>query len=155
MTPRRLSQAGFTLVELVIVMLLLAILAGLGATRFASTEAFAAQGLADRLASSLRGAQATAQAQRRTVHVQIGATPPTMQVCLDMACTQSLAAPTPDGLWLPAAPALSLDAGASFSFSPSGATSLGSALQLQVLGGGASSAPTVRVEAATGHVRRL
>ena len=148
------SQRGFTLVELVIVMLLMALLAGLGASRFASTDVFAAQGMADRLAAGLRTAQATALAQRRDIHIQLVSSPLSMSVCLDTACTQPIPPVGTSDTWLPAGDGLSLDSNASFSFSPGGGTSLSAALDLRVLGGSATSAPAVRIEAASGLVTR-
>lgn len=154
MTRRPHAQHGFTLVELVIVMLLMALLAGLGASRFASTEVFAAQAVADRLASALQTAQATAIAQRRDIHVQLVSSPLSMNVCLDAACTQPLTHVGTSDTWLPAGDGLSLDSNASFSFSPGGGTSLSAPLDVRVTGGSAPTAPTVRIEASSGLVTR-
>jgi MSHA pilin protein MshC len=154
MTRRPHAQHGFTLVELVIVMLLMALLAGLGASRFASTDVFAAQSVADRLASGLRTAQATAIAQRRDIHVQLVSSPLSMNVCLDAACAQPLTPVGTSDTWLPPGDGLSLDSNASFSFSPGGGTSLSASLDLRVMGGSATTAPTVRIEASSGLVTR-
>ena len=74
---QRPLQRGFTLVELVVVMVLMAIITAVGMSRFASREPFAVQAVADQLMSGLRLAQATAIAQRRTIYLQLGATPAT------------------------------------------------------------------------------
>lgn len=147
-------QRGFTLVELVVVMLLMVLLAGIGASRFASTEGFAAQGIADRLAAGLRTAQATAMAQRLPVHVSLVASPLSMSVCLDAGCTQSLSPAGLQDAWLPAGDGISLDTSLSFRFQPDGSTDLSTSRDLRVLGGTAANAPTVRIEAATGLVSR-
>lgn len=147
-------QGGFTLVELVVVMILVAALAAVGAGRFADREPFAVQGVADQLVSSLRLAQATAVAQRRTVHVVLGASPATLRVCLDAACSQPLATSAGDATWLADAADLRLNAGASFSFGPDGSPSLSSSLSLRVLNAdGSVTSRTLTIEAGSGHVR--
>jgi MSHA pilin protein MshC len=125
--PGFTAQAGFTLVELVVVLLLIGVLASIGASRFSSTDAFAARNLADQMASALRSTQATAIAQRRTVYLSITAAPPSMSACFDPGCTLPLAAPSTDGNWLPSASGLNLDTGLSFQWQPDGSTNLGNA----------------------------
>ncbi len=148
---QRACARGFTLVELVLVMLLIAVLTAISAGRFADREPFAIQGAAEQLLSGLRLAQATAIAQRGTVHVVLGASPASLQVCRDAACTQPLTTPAGDSTWLADAADLQLSSAASFSFGPDGRSSLASTLQLQVRGGSRSS-PTLSVEAGSGHV---
>jgi MSHA pilin protein MshC len=144
---------GFTLVELVIVMLLLAVVASFGAARFADREPFAVQGVADQLVSAVRLAQATAIAQRRAVHVVLSAQPAALQVCLDALCTQPLATPAGDSLWLAEAAGLQLSSAGSFAFGPDGAPTLTSTLQLRVqTPDGASRSPLITIEAGSGHV---
>jgi MSHA pilin protein MshC len=142
------AQAGFTLVELVIVMLLMGVLSALGLSRFADREPFAAQGVTDQLVS-----QAYAVAQRRTVYIAIASTPPTLAVCLDAACTQPLSTPAGDAVWLADTAGLVLNAAAGFSFGPDGVPSLASALQIQVQGStGVATAQTITIEAGSGYV---
>jgi prepilin-type N-terminal cleavage/methylation domain-containing protein len=152
---RRLAtaQQGFTLVELVVVMLLVSILATVGASRFADREPFAAQALADQLVSGLRLAQATAMARRAPVYVQLVASPPAMQVCADLACGQALQPPG-GGAWLSDTSGLTLSAGSSFNFNAIGAPSLASALVLQVNGSGGVASKALRVETVSGHVHQ-
>jgi MSHA pilin protein MshC len=152
---RRGRQRGFTLVELVLVMLLVAVLGALGASRMADREPFALQGAADQLVSGLRLAQATAISQRRSVYVVLTVQPARLDLCLDAACTQPLATPGGDALWLADTDGLRLSAAASFHFAPDGSPSLAQPLQLQVrTDDGARSSPTITVEAVSGHVHR-
>lgn len=144
--PSDSSQAGFTLVELVVVLLLLGLLASIGASRFASTDVFAARNLADQLASAVRSAQATAIAQRRTVYLSITATPPAFSACFDAGCTQALTAASTDGNWLGNASGLNLDTGVAFQLLPDGSTTLVAAQTVQVMGSGAATAPSLRIE---------
>jgi MSHA pilin protein MshC len=146
-------QAGFTLVELVIVMVLMGVLTALGMARFADREPFAVQAVGDQLVSGLRVAQAMAVAQRRSLYVAIASTPPVLSVCLDAACTQPLPTPAGDVLWLSDTTGLHLNAAASFSFGGDGLPSLAGNLALQVLGdSGNSSSPVITVEAGSGYV---
>ncbi|MCE2660367.1 MAG: GspH/FimT family pseudopilin [Rubrivivax sp.] len=139
-------EAGFTLVELVIVMLLMTVLASIGASRFGNTDAFAASNLADQLASATRSAQATAIAQRRTVYLSITGSPPEFSACFDAACTQPLAAPSSDGNWLNSTSGLSLDSNLTLQLLGNGSSNLATAQTLSVLGGGAATAPSLRIE---------
>ena len=72
-------QRGFTLVELVMVMMLVAVITAMSAARFSDREPFAVQGAADQLVSGLRLAQATAIAQRRPIHVSLTGNPATLR----------------------------------------------------------------------------
>lgn len=149
-----MHQRGFTIVELVVVMLVLAVISAVGMSRFADREPFAAQGLADQLVSGLRLAQATATARRGTVHVVLTANPPAMQVCLDAGCTQPLPTPGGDLAWLSETQGLRLSASASFSFDGGGTPSNAGALTLQVqTSDGSFSTPTITLEPGSGHVR--
>lgn len=151
----RRRQHGFTLVELVLVMLLVTVLGALGAARMADREPFALQGAADQLVSGLRLAQATAISQRRSVHVVLTAAPARLNLCLDAACTQPLATPAGDSQWLADTEGLRLSAAASFSFAPDGSPSLAAPLQLQVrTDDGSRSSPTITVETVSGHVHK-
>jgi MSHA pilin protein MshC len=66
--PREL---GFTLVELVAVMVITGIVASIAAPRFIGVDAFDARGSYSTLVSALRYAQKTAIAQRRNVYANV------------------------------------------------------------------------------------
>jgi MSHA pilin protein MshC len=150
---RRSRAAGFTMVELVIVMTLMAILTAVGMSRFADREPFAVQAAADQIVSSLRIAQATALAQRQNIFVAISASPVVLAVCLDAACTQPLNAPGGDAVWLSDAQNLSLSSAVSFNFDGGGAPSFASTLSFTVRSAdGAVVSPAIVIEAVSGHV---
>jgi prepilin-type N-terminal cleavage/methylation domain-containing protein len=129
---------GFTLVELVVVMMLMGVLASVGVSRFVNRQPFEVQAGADQLLAALRTAQATALAQRATV----------------FACTQPLP-PMTGGGWLPDAQELRLPAPAQWSFAPDGTASLTAPLLLQVSSAdGSARAPAIRVEAGSGHAHQ-
>ncbi|MDP1658711.1 MAG: GspH/FimT family pseudopilin [Methylotenera sp.] len=73
-------QYGFTIVELVAVMVITGIIAAIAAPRFIGVDAFDARGSHGTLVSALRYAQKTAIAQRRNVFVNVNTA--TRVVCL-------------------------------------------------------------------------
>jgi MSHA pilin protein MshC len=82
------ESAGFTMVELIVVMVLVGILGAIGAARFFSRTGFDAAAFAEQGAGMLRYAQKLAIAQKRQVYVQ--ATPQGLLLCY------SGASPCPD-----------------------------------------------------------
>jgi MSHA pilin protein MshC len=71
--PAHASPAGFTLVELAIVITIMAILASVAAPRFFSQSTFAERGYADELAHALRASQKVAVASGCPVRLTISA----------------------------------------------------------------------------------
>lgn len=69
-----IGQRGFTLAELVIVLMLVGVLAVVAMPRLLHQSGFAARGAHDFVASGLRYAQKSAIAMRRNVCVAVGAT---------------------------------------------------------------------------------
>jgi MSHA pilin protein MshC len=67
-------ESGFTLVELVAVMVVTSIIASIAAPRFIGVDAFDARGSYSTLVSALRYAQKTAIAQRRYVYANVNVT---------------------------------------------------------------------------------
>lgn len=79
MKPSRFAlYRGFTLIELVMVMVMLGVLAVFAAPRVFNRNDFDARGFHDQVLSTLRFAQKTAIAQRRTVCVAFTATTVTL-----------------------------------------------------------------------------
>ncbi|MGP1716264.1 MAG: prepilin-type N-terminal cleavage/methylation domain-containing protein [Methylophilus sp.] len=97
-----IAMKGFTLVELVVVIALLAILAAVAAPRFASGDIFETRGDAGLLASSIRYAQKTAIAQRKIVYVIHTASPlpGKVSLCFDPGCNQAVINPETGGAYI-------------------------------------------------------
>lgn len=150
----RSAQQGFTLIELIMVVVMLGVLAMFAAPRIFNTGDITARGFHDETLALLRYGQKSAVAQRRTVCVSLNATGVTMTMFKDNPAPATCLAAT-------AAQALALTP----PFSPRGGTGLASTLlgpfQFTPLGGTdqasaititiANSTP-ITVEASTGYV---
>jgi MSHA pilin protein MshC len=150
MVKIRLNSSGFTLVELVVVLIVVGILAFTALPRFFDQEDFYARGFYDETLAALRYAQKTAVAQRRPVCVSFGASSVALNIATHFAgaCDKDLAGPngtTPYAVSAKGAVQYS-PVPANLSFSPEGAAS---AAQTIAISGFAS---TIQVEKATGYV---
>lgn len=145
--PVRMGCArGFTLIELIMVIVMLGVLAVFAAPRVLNTGDFMARGFHDETLSLLRFGQKTAIAQRRVVCVALNGT--------GVALTMDTSTP-PDGT-CDAAPTLPNSprggkglAGsvAAFQFTPLGSINLASAVTIAI-----PNSTNITVEAETGYV---
>ena len=150
------AQRGYTLVELIIVMVLMGILAAVAGPRFASTSVFAGAAAVESTLATLRMAHSTAIARRATVHVQINGAAGRITLCNDAGCASPLTPPGGETAWLQLAGSLQFANSATYSIASDGRPSLASALVVQVTDASAAPAGSaVQVEPETGHVRKL
>ena len=160
--PSLQSQRGFTLIELIMVMVVVGILAVFVAPSFFDAGIFRSRGFADQVAASLRYAQKTAIAQRRVVCVAfdtvtvpnsitltIDSDTPADGVC-NPAPAGDLPSPTGEASYKIEAPASTTFAAApaDFSFDAQGSPSFAAAASVSVSG----VAGAITVEAVTGYV---
>lgn len=146
---------GFTLVELIIVMSLVAIVASIGVSRLTDDSALKARRFGTDAAALLSSAQRLSMAQRRTIHVNLNAAAGTLSLCLDAACAASIA-PAPDQPAVLNAPSgLAFTATATaLSFDSRGRVSVTTTMTLRVTtAAGADLNTVVTLEADTGHVQ--
>ncbi len=88
---RRHDQAGFTLVELITVIVLVAVLGGIGMSRFFDSASFEADSFSNKAAAMLRYAQKVAVAQNKPVFVHLNGS--RIALCFDSACASLVQAP--------------------------------------------------------------
>ena len=145
--------SGFTLVELVVVMLIIGVLSIAVIPRFLDAQTFDSRGFNDQTLSALRYGQKAAIAQRRTVCVSFS----TSSVTLTMAsaagsstCDTPLTGPTGDSPFqVSARPGVAYTASPSnFRFNAAGQANLGQTLQVSGQTNG------ITVEQETGYVHR-
>lgn len=150
------NQRGFTLVELITIMVIMGILAAVAAPRFFARNTFDSRGFYDQTLSTLRYAQKAAIAQRRQVCVAFTASTITLTIDNntppDGACNAAPAGnlTSPEGVtpYVVTAPAgVTLAGFADFGFNALGQPS--AAQNIAVSGYGTA----VVVEAETGYVR--
>lgn len=96
LSPGR-CQRGFSLVELILVMVIAGILAAVAVPRLVGRNSFDTRGFADQLAATVRFAQKLAVAQRRDIFVQLSANDATLCYSAIVPCPSASRAPGPGG----------------------------------------------------------
>ena len=160
---------GFTLIELIMVIVILGVLAVFAAPRIFNSGDFNARGFHDETLSLLRYAQKTAIAQRRTVCVALVAGPPaTARLSVASAeavstCNTSLVGPNRNCAGGPTGEqgCITAPSGVSFSTMPTAPTTINfnglgqpaaTSLTIQVANSSVPISQTITVEANTGYV---
>lgn len=146
------GEGGFTLTELVIIIVILGIISAVAAPRFFDRSTFDSRGFHDQTLAALRYAQKSAIAQHRTVCVTFtaGSVALTIDntVPADGACDVALTGPTGDPYTVNAPSGISLSGYADFSFNAFGAPSMAAKQSITVSG----QAIPIAIEAGTGYV---
>lgn len=158
--PTRLAGRGFTVVELILVIVLVGILSAVVIPRFTTRVEFDARGFFDQTLNMVRYAQKVAIAQRRLVWVQASQADGIIclsYIAVNVNCQSDGGAP----VWAPGEQAwfvrrvpagVGFGASPAFAFDALGQPSPNAAVSLSVIQNGATVVGTVRVEAGTGYV---
>ncbi|MFZ6813677.1 pilus assembly FimT family protein [Undibacterium sp. Rencai35W] len=153
-----LRATGFTLIEMIMVLVLIGILSVAIIPRFSDKKAFDARGFFDQSQSMVRYAQKVAIAQRKNVFVRIDSTAGPICVlyvstvtCSSATLANAVLNPADQKIFSRIPPsAISFTGAALFSFDALGKPSFSSALTLGVTGDG--STRTMTIESDTGYV---
>jgi MSHA pilin protein MshC len=94
-TGVRSPQTGFTMVELIVVMIIIGILSAVGLARFIDRKSFDADEFVGQAKSMLRYGQKVAIAQNRPVYVRLNGA--SIALCFDSACASANRVQAPGG----------------------------------------------------------
>ncbi|MEO6173484.1 MAG: type II secretion system protein [Arenimonas sp.] len=149
----RAKMSGFTLIELVVVMIIIGVLAVAAVPRLLDSRTFDSRGFNDQNLAALRYAHKAAIAQRRTVCVSFSASSVTFtmaSVAGSSTCNTNLVGPAGDSPFqITASPGVTYTASPSnFAFNGAGQASLGQTLQVN------GQTNSITVEQDTGYVHR-
>ncbi len=139
---------GFTLVELIVVIVIVGIVALIAAPRFFAQAGYDARRFHDTAMSAIRYGQKMAIAQHRSVFVV--ATAGSVALCFDAACASAVPSPADGGPFTVAAPSGIAITAASFSFNALGQPSPNAQVVLNVSGD--ATPRQIVVERETGYV---
>ncbi len=153
-----MRNPGFTLIELIVVIVLVGIVALIAAPRFFSQPTFDAARFHDAAISAIRFGQKVAVAQRTTVYVAL--TPNTVALCYNTGCSTPVLSPADSAAFIITAPNNIALAGTSFSFTSLGQpasfsatpVALAASTTLNISGDGG--ARQIVVERETGYVHK-
>jgi MSHA pilin protein MshC len=144
MKPRGANNKGFTLVELVTILIVTGVLAAFAIPRMMDRTGFASRGFYDQAQGAVRYAQKVAVAQRRQI---------TLTISVGGISTSAIDPATGAALSLAAPSGVSLAPATSFTFDALGTPSFGSQLAISVNSTGVGDINrTFYVEATTGYV---
>jgi MSHA pilin protein MshC len=149
--------AGFSLVELVTALSIVAILAAFAVPRLVDRTGFESRGAYDQAQALIRLAHKIAIAQRQSppkAPLAVVVSASRIQVCYDLACAAPVVHPASGAaLVLDAPPGVSFGPATTFTFDGSGAPSIAAQLAINVNSTGVGDLNrTFFVEAATGYV---
>ena len=158
MSMRRVDGAGFTLVELVTIMIVVGILAAFAIPRFVDRTGFESRGVYDQAQGIVRYAQKIAIAQRQSPPkspVFVVITVSQIRICYDAGCATPVNDPSTGAALALTAPTGVTLSPATFSFDGSGSPNFGAQLAINVNSTGVGDINrTFFVEAVTGYVHQ-